>query len=88
MSGLVERARAAMEGGAPTQFVLALVPELLSELAAAEGKLAAIRELVDGWKTDAGTGSKAHNVFGQQVVSVDFATEQLLAILDAGGGFQ
>lgn len=55
-------------------------------------KLAAVVALVDGWMEIFGPGTRAHDVMGKQVVSVEFVHQQIHAIVDApttpapGGG--
>lgn len=60
-----------------------LVPELVAEIERLRATVEQVRELADGWMADAGPESKAHNVFGEQVVTVKFAAESILAALEA-----
>jgi len=51
----------------------------------AEATIAAVQSLADEWERKAGPESRAWSVFGQQVVSVPFAVEQIRAALAAAG---
>lgn len=72
-------------GYTDAQFVAAarsLVPELVTEVERLRGQEERLRALTDKWMADAGPDSKAHNVFGEQVVTVVFAVDSIRAALD------
>lgn len=61
------------------------VPVLLQLIERQAEALERVRALTARWLRDAGPESSAHNVFGKQVVSVNFAVEEILAALNSGG---
>ncbi|APQ42186.1 hypothetical protein PBI_MRMAGOO_83 [Mycobacterium phage MrMagoo] len=56
---------------------------LHEQLAAEQAKLMAVRNLCQAWLDGYGPGSRAENVFGRQVISVDFIYENIVGLIDA-----
>lgn len=57
------------------------VPVLLKVIEQQAAAIDRVRALADRWTSAAGPGTRAHYVFGQQVVSVKFVSEEIQAAL-------